>query len=451
MRRKIFTLAIAAVIVFSGFSSMGLVDKASANLQEDLNKVKTERSSNESTRSEKENEVKNLQAEQDKIAAEVKQLDLAMQDTRAKISAQKVEIDNTRKEIVTLQEEIVVLNERIEKRNELLKDRARSFQQGGGAVNYLDVLLGAQSFGDFIDRVGAVATIVQADRDILQAHQDDLTLLEEKELELREKLASLEQKLTDLEAMEVKLKGQIAEKDKLLAQLKKKEEETVVEIHELENEAEILAAQERAIQAEIKAAEERAKREAEERRKRAEEEQRRAAAEAAAAKAAAEAAAAAKAAGKPAPPAHVAAPPAPKPPVSSGNWTRPATGTVTSGFGTRWGGTHYGVDIGKNGRSGDIPIVAAASGTVFQSYYSSSYGNVVFITHYIDGQTWTTVYAHLERPGAPAGTSVSKGDQIGIMGNTGYSFGAHLHFELHKGSWNGSKTNVVNPASYINF
>jgi murein DD-endopeptidase MepM/ murein hydrolase activator NlpD len=47
------------------------------------------------------------------------------------------------------------------------------------------------------------------------------------------------------------------------------------------------------------------------------------------------------------------------------------------------------------------------------------------------------------------GAVVAKGQQIGIMGNTGHSFGQHLHFELHKGPWNYSKSNAVNPLNYI--
>jgi murein DD-endopeptidase MepM/ murein hydrolase activator NlpD len=43
---------------------------------------------------------------------------------------------------------------------------------------------------------------------------------------------------------------------------------------------------------------------------------------------------------------------------------------------------------------------------------------------------------------------VSKGQQIGIMGNTGRSTGQHLHFEIHKGPWSG-KTNAVNPMGYL--
>jgi murein DD-endopeptidase MepM/ murein hydrolase activator NlpD len=47
-----------------------------------------------------------------------------------------------------------------------------------------------------------------------------------------------------------------------------------------------------------------------------------------------------------------------------------------------------------------------------------------------------------------AGQSVSKGEQIGIMGNTGHSTGQHLHFEIHKGPWNGT-TNAVDPLNYL--
>lgn len=72
-----------------------------------------------------------------------------------------------------MKEEIKVLKERIAKRNEVLKERALSFQETGGDVNYLEVLFGSSSFGDLVDRVGAVATIAEADRDILKQHELD--------------------------------------------------------------------------------------------------------------------------------------------------------------------------------------------------------------------------------------------------------------------------------------
>ena len=107
---------------------------------------------------------------------------------------------------------------------------------------------------------------------------------------------------------------------------------------------------------------------------------------------------------------------------------------------------HYGVDIAN---SSDVPIVAAADGVVVRSYYSTSYGNAVFISHSINGQVYTTVYAHMESRMVSNGQTVSKGQQIGIMGNTGQSFGQHLHFELHKGPWTASKSGAINPVGIV--
>ncbi|QWG70436.1 M23 family metallopeptidase (plasmid) [Bacillus mycoides] len=123
------------------------------------------------------------------------------------------------------------------------------------------------------------------------------------------------------------------------------------------------------------------------------------------------------------------------------------TTRVTSGFrGSR--PDHHGVDLAE---AGYHPIYAAASGQVSRSYLSSSYGECIMIVHTIDGATWETVYAHM-RSGSRTvkeGDYVTQGQTIGVMGNTGESSGQHLHFELHKGRWNASKSNAVNPLDYL--
>ncbi|UOY91971.1 SH3 domain-containing protein [Ectobacillus sp. JY-23] len=123
-----------------------------------------------------------------------------------------------------------------------------------------------------------------------------------------------------------------------------------------------------------------------------------------------------------------------------------SAGYVSSKFGMRWGSMHYGVDLAA---SGNVQIFAAADGKVSRSYYSSSYGNVVFVKHTINGQLYTTVYAHLKSRSVKEGDTVKSGQILGYMGNTGNSFGQHLHFELHKGEWNISKTNAIDPLPYI--
>ncbi|TLS36034.1 hypothetical protein FCL54_17555 [Pseudalkalibacillus caeni] len=128
------------------------------------------------------------------------------------------------------------------------------------------------------------------------------------------------------------------------------------------------------------------------------------------------------------------------------SFMKPTSGTLTAKTGMRWGSRHTGVDIAK---AGTVSVVAAASGTVERSYYSSTYGNVVFIAHSIGGQKYTTVYAHMRERKVSAGQRVSQGQLLGHQGNTGDSYGQHLHFELHKGSWNINKTNMVDPLDYI--
>ncbi len=83
-------------------------------------------------------------------------------------------------------------------------------------------------------------------------------------------------------------------------------------------------------------------------------------------------------------------------------------------MGERWNKRHAGIDIAA---SGTVPVVAAADRVVSRSYFSSTYGNVVFVTHSISGQQWTTVYAHLSSRQVGEGVVVAEGQQVGIMGS----------------------------------
>ncbi|GGE55397.1 M23 family metallopeptidase [Priestia taiwanensis] len=123
-------------------------------------------------------------------------------------------------------------------------------------------------------------------------------------------------------------------------------------------------------------------------------------------------------------------------------WLWPVEGRMTDTFGTR-GGQHYGIDIAAPTGT-DVRTVA--SGEVTKSYYSKSYGNVIFIKH---SNGYETVYAHLHTRNAKEGAKVKTGEVIGTLGNTGHSTGPHLHFEVHKGAWTFGKENAVNPLALL--
>ena len=125
-----------------------------------------------------------------------------------------------------------------------------------------------------------------------------------------------------------------------------------------------------------------------------------------------------------------AAPAAPSPspaPESSSGMIWPVEGILSSGFGPRWGSVHEGIDISA---PEGTPIVAAASGTVIlmqSEAESGGYGLYTCIDH---GGGLSTCYAHQSGFATSSGASVSQGQVIGYVGNTGHSYGAHLHFEV---------------------
>ena len=96
----------------------------------------------------------------------------------------------------------------------------------------------------------------------------------------------------------------------------------------------------------------------------------------------------------------------------------------TSGFGPRWGRRHEGTDFAS---APGTPIYATADGTVSFAGRQGGYGNLVKIKHQFGIETR---YAHMSRIRVKVGEKVSRGDQIGDMGNTGRSTGTHLHYEV---------------------
>ena len=101
----------------------------------------------------------------------------------------------------------------------------------------------------------------------------------------------------------------------------------------------------------------------------------------------------------------------------------PSIGRLTSGYGWRNNRPHYGVDIKLN--TGDS-VRSAFDGMVRIARYSSTYGNVIVIRH---NNGLETLYAHLSKRLIKEGDEVAGGDLIGLGGNTGRSYGSHLHFE----------------------
>lgn len=124
-------------------------------------------------------------------------------------------------------------------------------------------------------------------------------------------------------------------------------------------------------------------------------------------------------------------------------WPLPYEDTyISSSYKIRWGKQHNGIDTCRWSGTHGADVIAVKDGVIDVASwgYGGGYGNYVVVDH---GEGVLTYYAHLSNITVRVGQRVSQGDVIGQAGNTGYSFGAHLHFGIMiNGSWK-------NPVNYL--
>lgn len=453
-----FLLLLSPIYITPSFvtaKSISDIDRKIKELDEKQKKLQQNERSIQQKKSNTSEKIRKNKQEQSSIQSEISTLDKSISETEQKIATKESEITSLQGEISSLEqkvteieteiaelhdqidqlnEEVEEVTERMERREGILRERLRSMHFSGGSVTFLEVLFGAKNFTDLISRVTAVNTIMKQDKVLIEEHQEDKLTLEAnrkqvqenrdqlqenrtelvaKKEEIEETKQQVEEEKSNLLALKHDLASQSKEKESLLAKLQ--QEEKVLREYEisLEEEQKVIAAQAAAI--------ERAKQLEQEEKKRLQQ--------------------LGNQAGN-----------NEYNPKGDKIFLRPTTGKYSSGFGMRFHPIyedyrmHYGTDIAN---SAGTRVNAAAPGIVTHAGWLSDYGRTVIITHSINGVTYATLYAHLNRISVTNGQMVKAGAQIGLMGSTGNSTGPHLHFEVHKGGYAGYGENAVNPMPYI--
>ncbi len=122
---------------------------------------------------------------------------------------------------------------------------------------------------------------------------------------------------------------------------------------------------------------------------------------------------------------------------SNSRFIWPVYGSISSPYGYRKGGFHYGLDIAV---PTGTPVKAIDAGTVEFSGWRSGYGRVVYIDH---GGGWVSVYGHASRLNVKTGDRVYRGQVIARAGETGNATGPHLHLEIRRDD------KKLNPVKYL--
>lgn len=388
MKSKI--ISIITVILFIGtyFANVSL-----AVTQSEVNQMKNEVAQFEREKNEISQQKANEKSELEKINEQLNTLNNEIMALEGELSELNGAIDKKQEEIEQKQKEL-------EEKQELLKKRLVSLYKNGG-LSYLDVLLGATSYMDMLASFDALEQIADADTKLINKVTDEKKEIEQAKADLEEKKKQVDSVKAQKDAKNVELTAMQDAKESKIASLTEEEKAKERKISEF--------------QAAIRRGEEEIQRQL-----------------------------------------------ANQGVNTSGGWVDNSAGNlgwplpsqyaryayITSYFGPRRQPTagastnHGAIDIGVSYQ----PLYAAESGTVVTAGVVSGYGNFIMIWHSARGQLYTA-YGHLSQIHVRVGQTVSRGQQIGVTGNTGITTGPHLHFEVRAGgSGSGYR---VDPLNYV--
>ena len=402
-RLKIIT-AIMLTLIFC----MQPVCNVQATEESNLSEAQQEKKTLENDLQKAKELIDSLKGSKEDIQSEVEKLDKQLNEISGKVKELESRLSKKRQEIADTESALNKAKEQEKKQYRNMKKRIQ-FMYENGQTSYVEMLLSADSFTDFLNAVEYITQISQYDRKMLKEYQnmqvtiaDTQKTLETDYASLQSLQAKVQEEKQAVAALESAKKGELNDVADDLT-----DAQTVAKAYEAEiqaqNEviAQIQAAQKRA--AEQQAAQQQAQ-------------------------AAEENQGATDAAGDNQNTAQNTTPSGNGQSTGSMMWPCPSSKRVTSDYGPRTSPTngassnHKGIDIGA---AYGADIVAADGGTVLVATYSSSGGNYVIIDH---GGGLCTVYMHASSLTVSAGQTVSKGQVIAKVGSTGISTGNHLHF-----------------------
>ena len=329
-----------------------------------------------------------VQADIKVFEKDVKELETKVGEYEEQVESLSSKVDSAKAEVDKISEQLQDVSANYESTEQLLNTRLRVLYENG-FVSMWEVLLSAENVTDFLAKYNVIATLIENDKKSLKEMQDQKKYIQN----LKE--------TADIKRLQVEQAEYDVQKSKEALEAAKQNKQ--IKLDELEDSK----AELKKLLADLK--KERAKQEAILKKER-------------------EQAANSSL-------------------VFSGEFTWPTPGVynISAMFRDKeyyyeLGLMHYGTDIAQ---SGGCTIVAAQSGKIISSGWSNGgYGNYIQIDHGkgSGGARYVTLYAHLAKRYVKVGDYVTKGQAIGYMGNTGFSTGTHLHFEIIK---NGKEINAM--------
>ncbi|ABY92347.1 MAG: Peptidase M23B [Caldanaerobacter subterraneus] len=307
------------------------------------------------------------------IAAQIADLDKKLNATQQELANAQKQLSDITAKLNKTRKELEAAKQKENTQLQTMKERIRAIYISG-EWGYLDVLLGAQNFGDFITRLDIVKRIVDFDSSLFESYKQQRELIEQKEKELAQMQREAQNYKNQIVSRQRELQVAMASREGLMRDLERQQKLYEQQEDELLQQSKQLETVIQQLQA--------------------------------------------------------------KSSIKYGGgkllWPVPSSNVITSPFGMRLHPVlgvyrmHTGIDIAANTGAS---IVAAADGQVIFSGYYGGYGYTVIIDH---GDGISTLYAHNSALLVKEGDTVKRGQVIAKAGSTGLSTGPHLHFEVRK-------------------
>lgn len=320
------------------------------------------------------------------LSGELAQLDRRLEELQSELTRVNREIGATEEEIARTEEILVETETELDTKESLFKRRLRAIYEQG-SVSYIDILFRASSFSDFLTRFNNLKIIAANDQCLIEEVRAERDRIEEMKKKLEQEKNRLDGMRRQILSSEAELERTVTSRKAVMGELQQEIIRNEKLIQEIKAKAKKLEEEIQAIIRQSDGGDDLA--------------------------------------------------------GISGKllWPAEDSQSITSNFGwrldpgtghTSW---HTGIDIGTAGY-----IRAAETGRVIWAAWKGGYGNCIIVNH---GGGITTLYAHLSTMSVASGQLVSRGQRIGIAGNTGRSFGIHLHFEVRVNE------QPVNPILYL--
>lgn len=349
----------------------------------------------------------NLSQSQDNLMStqnRIEETQNLLNDMQTEIDLYQSTIDNLTTQITELEKQIAEKEAAIAEKEDLLRKRLVDMQMRAKTNSFLDFIVNSESLGDLLSRIEAINQLTAYDNELMTEIQANKETIEAHK-------ATIEANKTEAEQLKADAEGRKAEYATLLKSLQADRQALAKTVLASQGDVDSLNLSEADIQAQLEILKNYVP----------------------APVAAPETSTTPEVAPESTTTPETSTPEVPQ----SGGFYRPTSGVVTLEYmSTEYpysaSRPHLGTDIGA---ATGTPVVALTDGVVLQASYGDNggYGNMIVISHVVNGNPMVSIYGHLSSISVSAGQSVAGGQNIGAVGNTGNSFGAHLHIEVLSG------------------